>query len=276
MPEGPEVKIITNWLSAYATGWKILDCADVYKKKTGYASLKGCIIDKVTCKGKQIFFHLKSPTGVMTYINNRLAMEGKWTSTEEAHMRFWFKLKMNTEGTGGTEGAEDSKMLYFCDTRNFGGLDLLSQNGYLDKLSKIGPDLLSGDVTLDEYKSKITYSRIKGKQVCDFLMEQKYFSGIGNYLKAEILYICKIRPDRVLSSLHPVDILNLYNISLYIIKESYSHGGLTIKSFWSPEGKKGMYPCRVYNLSTDQYGNPVVKETYDDDRNTHWVPAIQV
>lgn len=265
MPEGPEVKIITEWLDKYTKETFILDCADIYKKTSGFRCLIGYKIENVTCKGKQIFFHLTN--GTDKYLNNRLAMEGKWTPTEEGHVRFWFKLS-TTLGT--------FKYLYFCDTRNFGGLDMLDVNGYTQKLSKIGADLLSDVVTLPEYIVKIKSGRIKNKQICDFMMEQKYFSGIGNYLKAEILYLCKISPTRTLMSLSDNDIKKLFETSLNVIRESYAHGGLTIKSFWSPEGRKGMYPCRVYNREKDDLGNPIIKATYDDDRNTHWVPALQV
>src|SRR5579872_4708961 len=137
MPEGPEVKIITNWLDAYTKGTTIMECPDTYKKASGYSSLVGYMIDKVICKGKQIFFHLKHTLLNKTvYLNSRLAMEGKWTPTQESHVRFWFKLFVPGTDTQGT------RYLYFCDTRNFGGFDMLDEYGYTNKLKMIGPDLL--------------------------------------------------------------------------------------------------------------------------------------
>ena len=282
MPEGPEIKIITNWLDGYTKGTTILDCPDEYplnskseyKKVTGFRNLIGKVLSNVTCKGKQIFFHLcpnpsepSSPSGSLDfYLNSRLALEGKWSPNEGNNTRFWIKLNgLNSE----------HKMLYFDDSMNYGGLDLLNVTEYNSKLDSIGPDLLSDNIPFDFYKFKIKGNRIRNKQICDFLMEQSYFSGIGNYLKCEILYECKIRPDKKLCDLPDQDVYNLWNNSIRIIKLSYQHGGLTIKTFWSPEGNKGIFPKKIYGNQVDSLGNPIIKETFKDKRVTHWVPNIQ-
>lgn len=265
MPEGPEVKIVTNWLSEYCTGKLVVDCCPEYKCKSGYDTVKDSIIEKVTCKGKQIFFHfsIKGNGKVDIIYNNRLALFGRWSDIKpENHLRFWFKLS-------------GDKYLYFSDTTNFGGLDILSPLAYEMKLKEIGPDLLSEEVSFDLYMKKIRSSRIKNQYICKFLTEQKYFSGIGNYLKSEILYFSKIAPHRTLQTLTDAEIFELYTKSIEIIKLSYSYGGLTIETFWSPDGKRGLYPKVVYDSDKDPSGNPIISSSEYDGKSTYWVPALQ-
>lgn len=277
MPEGPEVKVVTNWLHTYAAGKIITDCCTEYKGKSGYDTVKGSIIEKITCKGKQIFFHFSRNGKVDIIYNNRLALFGKWTSDKpESHLRFWFKLGNTLDHT--TEKIKEidtTSYLYFSDTTNFGGLDILSPISYEFKLQDIGPDLLSENVSFDLYKKKIMSSRIKNQCICKFLTEQKYFSGIGNYLKSEILYFSRIAPNRTLGSLTESEIIELYTKSIQLIKLSYSYGGLTIDTFWSPDGKRGEYPKVIYDMIKDPLGNPIMKSTEYDGKSTYWVPSIQ-
>jgi len=171
--------------------------------------------------------------------------------------------------------------LYYDDVRSFGKLNLLTPEEYTTKINKIGPDLLSDVIDPKEWRNKLKNGRIKNKMICDYLMEQSYFSGIGNYLKSDILYICKIKPDRPVSGLSDVEIDLLLKVSLETIRESYSHGGLTIENFWSPDGTRGTYPTKVYNRATDDNGLTVHKikcikaSGTEDTRTTHWVPEVQ-
>jgi len=75
MPEGPEIKIITDWLSKNFSGTKIIN-------NSKYPQINGFFIQTVKCKGKQIFFHLVNGDHKY-YLNSRLALEGKWTLTVE-------------------------------------------------------------------------------------------------------------------------------------------------------------------------------------------------
>ena len=64
---------------------------------------------------------------------------------------------------------------------------------------------------------ELTNIKLANKQIGDFLHDCKKFSGIGNYLRCEILYECKISPFRKLSELSLDEIENLYKVSLKII-----------------------------------------------------------
>jgi len=266
MPEIVEVEIIRKWLHDNHK-----DC--IIRDSERYPEIIGTIIDNISRKGKQIFFKLVRSDKSVLYLDCRLGLKGKWSRTKENNTRFWLKLEKNITKNGVIESEEI--ILYNDDSINYGDVELFNEEKYKLKLSQLGADFLNDKIDPEEWKLKIRNNRLKNKQICDYLMEQKYYSGIGNYLKAEILYHAKIKPDRTLSTLSDQEIYTLLNSSLFIIIESYKYGGLTIKDFWSPEGEKGKYPKKVYNREKDENGYSVIVSTFKDKRKTYWVPEIQ-
>ena len=109
-------------------------------------------------------------------------------------------------------------------------------------------------------------------------MDQSIIAGVGNYLKAEILYASKISPHRICESLTDKDIFRICANTNRIMRISYESGGATILTYKDEDGKPGTFSRRfmVYNQASDPLGNQVVRETTKDKRTTHWVPSIQI
>lgn len=147
-------------------------------------------------------------------------------------------------------------------------------SGYsLSILPDLGPDILEIELTPHEWAC--IFAKNGGKKLHDLLLEQKAISGIGNYLKSDICYEARVLPDRRVSSLSQWEVEALRVAAHRIIRESYSYGGLTIKSYWSPDGSAGRYPARVYNRKVDNYGQRIVYEKMGG-RGTYYVPGYQV
>lgn len=306
MPEGPEVKIITEFLRIQAKGWYLSwdspiehDHKSKYLNKSeSFLKLRGWLlyITRVFCKGKQIFFELEAQSMFYEpckqlkdlylkkerckfYLNSTLGTEGKWvlinqhrdcqskdkSLADPKHSNLWLNLVRENE----------EKELFFNDVRHQGNFFVFDEREFQEKWDKIGPDLLSEKVSYQEYYNVISRSRLKQKQICDFLLAQQYFSGIGNYLKAEILYECEIRPDRTLGELTKKEKQILWQVSKALIRDSYESGGKTIRSFYRPDGKTGNFQVLVYGRKTDPNGRKVFQNTFKDKRNTYWVPSVQ-
>lgn len=192
-------------------------------------------------------------------------------TVDPKHSNLWLNLsRVNIESN-----TLEIEALLYNDVRHMGDVRILDEVGFREKWTSIGPDLLAEDVPDSVWLECISRPRLANKQICDFLMDQKYFSGIGNYLKAEILYGCRIKPDRPLSSLTEKEKRLLLSKSSSIIRDAHSNGGLTIRSFYSPTGATGTFRVLVYNQSSDPNGYPVEKSVFKDKRTTHWVPAVQ-
>lgn len=267
MPEGPEVRITTDYLSKFIN-MSLISVSILsgrYTKKD-IVGLKEsdfpATIKDVNCKGKFIYFTLTS-NDMDYYLFSTLGMSGLWSDKKTKHSRFAFNL------------AEENK-LYFNDIRNFGTLKFVHDKKVLDKkLKSLGPDILSDHVDLQDFLNR--FDKKPNKTIAECLMNQSVLSGIGNYLKAEILYCSRISPHRLVKDINEFEWESLHFNSIQQTRRSYSLGGATIATYRQPNGDEGLYNRRfaVYNQKEDLKGNKVIKETTADKRTTHWVPNIQ-
>lgn len=266
MPEGPEVKKIGEALASRICGRKLLKfhiLSGRYSKKCpenlGYFgnNLPTAIIGPGV-HGKFIYIILENGWTIW----NTLGMTGSWSTEREKHTRIEIELN-------------DGKIFY-NDQRNFGTVKLVKEKYKLvEKLSSLGPDMLSDNVPDHIF---ITQIRKKDKKtIAEVLMDQKVIAGVGNYIKAESLYLARISPHRVVLSLTDSELCNLKNKIQEVMKESFRSGGATIRTYKNFDGTIGEYGSRfiVYNQKTDPMGNQVIKEATKDKRTTHWVPELQ-
>ena len=274
MPEVVEIKITSEELHRSLSGKYIIRISLSPRAKHHQLDTikSGTLIERVYSKGKKIIFELRHKDKLF-WMCSSLLMEGHWGWRNDLpHIQFGivYGRKFNDK----IYVVENT--IYFDDTRYFGSNDVYYSYAQIKSvLDGIGPDLLQ-DVIDPDYYLEVARSRsANNKQVCSFLLEQKFFSGVGNYLKSEILYRCRIRPDREMNSLSDEEIYSLLETSIEVIKESYRAGGLTIATFHSPTGKEGKFVCRVYGKQRDPLGNIVRKDTFKDKRTTHWVEKLQ-
>lgn len=272
MPEGPEVKRFVDQLNSKIgsdTLTKIQILSGRYQTHGNPDGMDVFIanlplqLESVSCKGKFIYWSFKDTE---TTLWSTLGMTGSW-SLNPSHARVLFMMK---------DKYSVSYNLYFSDIRNFGTIKFShSKLELVQKLNSIGPDMLSNPPDLATF-SKII--RDEGdKNICKAVMDQSIISGVGNYVKAESLYLSKISPARLCNSLSNLEIENLYNSIRNVLTESYQSGGSTIKTYSDMYGNTGSYSGRflVYGKKSDPIGNPVIKTETLDGRTTHWVPSVQ-
>ena len=95
------------------------------------------------------------------------------------------------------------------------------------------------------------------------------------YIKCDALYLAKISPYRILSSLTNQDLFNLYHAIINVMTQSYEAKGKTIATYKNIDGSLGTYNCYCYGRKTDDFGYPIITCTLSDKRTTHWCPNIQ-
>ena len=285
-PEGPEIRVITEWLQSHFAGTTILRIKYNQNSSLGkngtahnlseYYPLK---IISITCKGKHIIWTCQTTNQETIYFHNHLAMTGRWCVQKGDHSNMHLVV-------------EQKGNLYFDDVRRFGDFTVLYSSKALEsKLKEVGTDLM--DLAINYYNGLVEplkaaqlkwlalFNKIKNnyrsrnKCIYVLLMEQKYFSGLGNYLSIEILFNCQISPERKILDITPDEIIQLFNNAIETIYLSYQYGGLTIQDFWDPEGRIGKFPRKIYGQSTDPNGHQVIKTKFSNGRTCHWVREIQ-
>jgi len=93
-------------------------------------------------------------------------------------------------------------------------------------LTKLGPDLLK-NVQPDTIAERSMDNRFRRKSFASLLLDQGFLSGVGNYLRTEILYDARIHPKKRPMDLSDEAIQKFSKSALTIAGRSYETGGLT-------------------------------------------------
>lgn len=279
-PEGPEVRIMTDQLSQRITGSTIIRVDTDWAKlrndnwEAGISLFPAKIME-VTCKAKFMYWRLYSlGTHKYFYLTCTVLMSGKWLFKPGEYTKAIFILRTPLSTPIVFDRSEYSILdtpLFFDSQRGLSKLIFkFSDDELAKKMKEYGPDLLQVRVSFDEYRNKINSIRSDTMGVCKFLLTQKYFSGIGNYLKSEILYHSKIHPRRTIKSLTDDEIKRMLEWSLYLIRDSYHTGGATLSSYQSPLGEVGNFKRYVYKQDDDRISYAEI-----DGRGTYWREDLQ-
>ena len=282
MPEGPEVRVMTDQLSKLTTTYPYLHTFSViagrytrhpFPSLETFQEMLPLKIKSLDCRGKLIYWLFNSNPD--WYLLNTLGMSGRWSLQKETHAHIEIVVASSLESS-----TTQQLTLWFCDPRHFATLTL-TRNPTI-RFQKIGPDWLhpTASPTLERFKNTFLQKDKKSRNkptLPKLLMDQSLFSGCGNYLKSEVLYRAKISPHRTPSSLSESEWSLLYQEMMTTIRESYQANGTTLATYATPDGKTGSYfeRLKVYNKKHDPLGNLVLRITTPDKRTTHWVPEIQ-
>ena len=143
--------------------------------------------------------------------------------------------------------------------RNFGTMKLCNRCDLEKKLKKLGPDVITDKITARDFID-IVRSTKQDKLIGLFLLNQNKISGIGNYLRSDILFHAKISPFRTLKSLSDKDLEVLLKSINHIICHSVNM-----------QLKNGIYAYNflVYNRKETKNGDKVIREKIGKDRNIY-------
>ena len=222
----------------------------------------------IKSRGKKIIIEFNTPINTQFRMVSSCGMDGRWSWEHGKHTCLILIF--------------DTFCAYYDDVTNKGlfSICLYPSLEHEHIFKEVGPDLMTEEVTHDIYKMIITSVRIRNMKIMLFMMEQKYMSGIGNWLRADILYKCRINPHRILCSLSEQDIYNLFYYSKLTIWEAYQNNGLTIQDYLSPDGKNGVHKCLCYGRNFDDNGFQIIKEKDGPEghkgRTIHWCPQMQI
>jgi DNA-formamidopyrimidine glycosylase len=271
MPEGPEIKYITNYLNNHIKN-KIIKKITInngrYKKHrppknfTNFIDSLPLKVSSVNCYGKFIWWEFENNDITLW---NTLGMSGWWNFNEkDKHNNISFYI--------------ENDILNFNDVRNFGTIIFNNKSCLQQKLSKFGPDILDYNINkgLTLFKKKIEKKR-DDMFIASLLLDQTVASGSGNYIRAEVLYLANISPFRKLKNLKPIEIKIIWNL-LQQVGFYYYNKKLGIKlGIIDGKYKFAEYYKRrflVYMQETDIKGNKIVKQKIKD-RTIHYVPTLQ-
>ena len=127
----------------------------------------------------------------------------------------------------------------YNDPRRFGFFQIIKNSLSLKKrFANLGPEPFQSEFN---YKYVISFLKGKNKNIKNFLLDQNFVSGIGNIYANEILFHCKLDPNKKAESLKKDDCKKIIFNSRKVLSEAIKKGGSTIKDFKNISGKKGSF-----------------------------------
>jgi endonuclease-8 len=82
--------------------------------------------------------------------------------------------------------------------------------------------------TVDDVLAQLSDRRFAGKALGALLLDQAFLAGVGNYLRAEILYVARLRPTARPKELNAIERSALADAALALSRRSLQTGGVTV------------------------------------------------
>lgn len=269
MPEKPEVARTVFDLRPLLTQ----ELVQVQIQKWPEQAPQTFTIMEVKDWGKYILFII-AHQNQQSLLVQHLRMSGKWLIVNDPQQSIMGRLYI----------VNKQQMLYFYDTRKFGTWDYYPQYQFgLHQLSlKIGYDWLvvaecyrQGSPELQQYLTEFKTINTSNKNICAWLMDHKPFTGIGNYLKAEILYAECLAPTIKCNQLTVWQVEQLFTTICRTILAAYYAKGVSVRDYLNIDGQGGKFVRFVYNQEREPCFQQEVTCTKNASRTTHWCPTLQ-
>ena len=219
MSEGPEVKRRAEELNAALAGETILSIEAHHKRLLAFLEkspdpIIGHRINRVYSIGKHILFELDNGL----YLHNHLLMFGSWRIYDAGVQVPHDERTMEVIGT-------ESKQAVLRGGSVFEVLDAEGLRRH-PSLSKLGPDVL-GD-GFDEDCALENFRKHPEEEIGVALLNQELISGVGNYLKSEILFATRTDPRRCVREFGDEELREIIRATRRITQASFESQGYTI------------------------------------------------
>ena len=240
--------------------------SESFRKFTDFGwEVNKCLITEVDYKGKFVYFGFDNGW----YLWNTFGMTGQWSLIPSKHACFELKF-YNSEGIFNT--------IYFNDPRHFGTIKFVKGVDKLkEKLATLGWEPFFHHKQENWKQFLIKQLSKSDKPIGQLLLDQSIFCGVGNYIRAEALYLAKISPWKISNKLSELEIISLRDAIISVVEESYKYQGATISTYKTPFGENGKYSSqfKVYKQKKDPNGYSIIREQTPEGRSIFWCPEIQ-
>ena len=217
MPELPEVETIARQLKRTLHHRSVADIKVLWARTIANLdpavftqNVQGTMIRNIWRRGKYLIFDLDSEK----YLVIHLRMSGRFNlvgSNEVNCIHKHTRVRMVLD---------NGFALNYIDQRKFGRFYLVNDTNSLTH--KLGPEPLSPQFTREWLAQAL--ARRTG-QIKSLLLNQQFLAGLGNIYTNEALWVSQIHPLRKANTLNPMEIKQLHNAVVTVLKQAVNHGG---------------------------------------------------
>ncbi len=255
MPEGPELLYFATLFKKKLDGYTVSDIKSYTDKPAIIPKDYIGKIINIDAKGKLLWFQVTGKNHDY-YIHIHYGITGWLTFDKpEKNVKFEFILKKK----------DKDKNMYMEDRRRFSKVRIYEKEEHDKIVNELGIDIFTKEFSLEKFKEII---ESKNMILAALLLNQSIFSGIGNYIKNESMYISGLRVKIKSSELDPEQITKLYYNILFVaystliemLRESKIEKYLdSNKKTNEPKKLEIPYKYRVYSQEKTEDGQKVYK-----------------
>ncbi|MDX1638144.1 MAG: endonuclease VIII, partial [Balneolaceae bacterium] len=216
MPEGPEIWRSASKLSDILSNRPLEDVHFAFEELKPYEEkLTGKKVETVEARGKAILTRFENKLNI--YSHNQLY--GKWMIAKRGE-RPDTNRSLRLELSNG----EHSALLYSASE-----IEVLTDNelGDHDYLKKLGPDVLHPDTDRATVVDRYRDDDFQNRKVATLLLDQSFLGGLGNYLRAEVMFLAGVHPDLKLRNCSEKQKEAMADASITLARRSFHTGGIT-------------------------------------------------
>lgn len=190
MPEGPEIRRAADALNAAIAGHPLTEAWFACERLQAFRPrLLGAEVARIEPRGKALLTRFSS--GLTMYSHNQLY--GRWRIARPGENPLpgrALRVRLETAGA--------AALLYSASD-----IDLLPDAEIESHpfLQRIGPDVLDARLDAASIAARLREPRFARRRLGALLLDQAFLAGLGNYLRAEILWQVRLNPD-----LRPADL----------------------------------------------------------------------
>jgi endonuclease VIII len=227
MPEGPEVRRHADRLSLALSGRAIVDLKARTRAAKAWIAERGS--ELIGREVTRVYSHGKHLVGELDggyYFHAHLMMWGTWrvVGIDDALV-----TSRDRRERARVVVEDAAAILLSAPVFDVGQGDPYVE---LPMLASLGPDTLPypehGPFDRDEFLRRLARAGEEGAEIGVALLNQRILAGLGNYLRAEILFECALDPWRPVVDLTGPEIDCLCNTIPLIVERAYVAGGRTV------------------------------------------------
>ena len=259
LPEGPEIRLAADRVAAAIEGRIAEEVFFAFDRLKPYErQLSGRRVIEVTTRGKGMLTRFEG--GLSVFTHNQLygrwyvMKAGRWPKTSR-------QLRFSVVAGG------RSALLYSASDIEVLDAEAERRHRFL---SRLGPDVLSQRPSARDLALRLQESRFCRRQLAALLLDQSFVAGLGNYLRAEILFEARLHPRLRSIDCSAEQLLTLGDRVIALTRRTFRTRGITLSPavaarlraqgqprpayrFWV-YGRDGL-PCRV--CASPVRGEPV-------------------
>lgn len=272
MPEGPEIWRTADTLNFALKDKPVTGLHFAFEELRSFEKeLSGKKIKNVEARGKAILIFFEG--GLVLYSHNQLY--GKWMVSEngdQPETTRKLRVAIHTD--------DQSAFLYSASQIEMLNGSEVPGHSYIKKL---GPDVLHPDISVSDILSRFVDESFQNRKLTTLLLDQAFVSGIGNYLRSEIMFYAGVDPNHKLRNYTRQEKVALAEAAFTLSERSYKTGGIVndpsiVKALKRENARKADWRFFVYKRTGGgcHKCGMTIREEKTGGRKIYYCPGCQL